>query len=133
MLLLFAALAGALDSGSIAVVADSKRPGTEHDADELVSQLYLALVAAGVPRDQVLFESQADARLGSSAFSAARDCEGRRACLRGLAQLLGRDGVVIGVDVGRAGDALAAHLIAVSGAGEPVAEVDFSAELATWR
>src|SRR5689334_13627610 len=99
MSLLLLQLLCALDAPTLAVVVDSKRPGTEHDADELASALYLALIDAGVPREGVLVEEQAERRTLTGAFSRTRDCQGRTACLRTLAQLLGPDAVVAGVDV----------------------------------
>jgi hypothetical protein len=135
--LLAALLGAAVDTGAIAVVADSKRPGAGHDADELVSIIYLALVDAGVPRDALLLEDQADRRTndgrGPGAFARSKQCEGRSICLRTLAQLLGNNGVVVGADVGRAGSEVAAHVLAVAAAGDPLAELDFSADAAMWR
>ena len=52
--LLFSLLTAAPDPAPVAVIVDSARPGADHDADELVSLVCLALIEAGVPRDQVL-------------------------------------------------------------------------------
>jgi hypothetical protein len=128
--LVLAAAAGS--SAPIAIIADSKRPGTEAAADELVSAVYLALVEAGVPRDALLFEEQAEGRTRSGSFARARQCEGRTLCLHNLAQQLGSTGVVVGVDVGRVSNELAAHVVAVSSAGPPLAELEVSADVAMW-
>jgi hypothetical protein len=125
----------ALSAGStapVSVVVDSHRPGAESAADELVSLLYLALVDAGVPRDELLLEDRAESRTGTGGFARARQCEGRVLCLRSLAQLLGERAIVVGVDVGRVSDQLVGRVVAVRAVGEPVAELELSADFATW-
>src|SRR5581483_7173098 len=49
-----------------------------------------------------------------------------------LAQQLGSTGVVVGVDVGRVSNELAAHVVAVSSSGPPLAELELSADVAMW-
>jgi len=123
----------ALCAAPVAVVVDSKRPGGTAEAAELTSQLYLALIDAGLPRDQVLLEEEAEQRTLTGVFTRTRQCEGRTLCLRELAVILGPGAVVVGIDVGRVAGELAVHVLATRAMGEPLAELDLSVDSASWR
>ncbi len=107
--LVFFALAQAPASASaevpVAIVVSSRRD-TNGSASRLCDQLQNAI------GPQAMTEKQSIERLASLGGVDPHACDGARLCLQKLAQLL--HGVVIGVDVSKAGRLTAGHIEAVS-------------------
>jgi hypothetical protein len=126
-LLLFVLAQGPSDV-PVALVVSSRRDNTGAAA-HLVESLKASLESAHI---SAMSESESVKRLTQLGGVDPKACDGARLCLQKLAQLL--QGVVVGVDVSRAGKRFAAHVEAVSfDRVESLAVDDLAAESKTWR
>lgn len=109
-----------------AVALSGRRSGTEAYARRVVVLLVDELKKAGVA--SVLDDAQANALLKPDE---PRACQGAAPCLKRLAGHLGRDAVLIGVDVGKVQNQLFIHVEAVDAASVEEVSVgtDFSVQL----
>src|SRR4051812_30896983 len=121
--LLTVVLAQAPADVSVAIVVSSRRdPG---NAPAVCDQLKAAIGAGAMS------EKESVDRLTRLGGVDPHACDGARLCLQKLAQLL--HGVVIGVDVSKAGKLLAGHIEAVSfDRVESLASEDFTADAKSW-
>lgn len=125
------ALLGA-DAGPVAVVATSKRPGTEALGPKVASRVLELLKREGI--SNTLDDAQTLKILKDAEFPDPRACNGGQKCVQKLALLLGPRAVMVSVDVAKIGKSLAIHLEGLSATGgEPLAASDVSAAVDTWK
>lgn len=125
-LILFA-LAQAPTEVPVAIVVSSRRD-TGTQASTLAEQLKVALAAEGITATS---DADSVARLKKLGGVDPRACDGARLCLQKLAQLM--QGVVIGVDVSKAGRLSAGHLEAVAWERvESLAADDLTSDAKSW-
>lgn len=126
-LLLFV-LAQAPSDVPVALVVSSRRDNTGA-ATQLVESLKASLQSQQI---SAMSEAESVKRLTQLGGVDPKACDGARLCLQKLAQLL--QGVVVGVDVSKAGKRLAAHVEAVSfDRVESLAVDDLAAESKAWK
>jgi len=116
--------------GPVAVVIDSKRPGSDAFASKVNTRVHSGLVNLGL--DSPLDNDEAVKKLKTAGYSDPRNCQAAVPCVARLAKLLGPKGVVVGVDVAKIGKSLAIHLEAVSADGESLAVADLSGTTDGW-
>ncbi len=125
--LIFFALAQTPSDVPVAIVVSSRRD-VGNQAPAVVEQLKAALQAQGITATG---DGDSVKRLTQLGGVDPRACDGARLCLQKLAQLL--QGVVIGVDVSRAGKLSAGHLEAVAfDRVESLATDDVTADAKSW-
>ncbi len=108
----------------VAVVVTSRRG--QSSSDEVAARVVSALRAKGVT---VMAPDEATRRLVEVGGVDPQSCDGLRVCVKHLAQMLGQRGVVVGVDVAKAGRLTAAHLEALaSDRLEPLAACDVNGD-----
>lgn len=128
MLALLLVLSQAPTDVPVAIVISSRRD-TSTSAATLVEQLKVTLGAQGI---SAMGDADAVARLKTLGGVDPKACDGARLCLQKLAQLL--QGVVIGVDVSKAGRLTAGHLEAVSwDRVDSLASDDLSSDAKSWN
>lgn len=98
----------------VGVVVSSKRPGADAFATAAAGRVHAALLREGLPAGDALDDAATGKKVKEAGFSDARNCQGGASCLTRLAQLLGSNAVIVGVDVGKIGNQLAIHLEAFS-------------------
>lgn len=112
----------------VALVVSSRRD-TTNAAPALVDQLKIALAAQGIT---AMGDADSVARLKLLGGVDPKACDGSRLCLQKLAQLL--QGVVVGVDVSKAGRLTAGHVEAVAyDRVESLAVDDVTSDAKSWN
>ena len=128
MLALLLVLSQAPTDVPVAIVISSRRD-TSTAAATLAEQLKVTLGAQGIA---AMGDADAVTRLKMLGGVDPKACDGARLCLQKLAQLL--QGVVIGVDVSKAGRLTAGHLEAVSwDRVDSLAADDLSSDAKSWN
>lgn len=128
MLALLLVLSQAPTDVPVAIVIASRRD-TSTAAATLVEQLKVTLGAQGI---SAMGDADAVTRLKMLGGVDPKACDGARLCLQKLAQLL--QGVVIGVDVSKAGRLTAGHVEAVSwDRVDSLASDDLSSDAKSWN
>lgn len=129
---LLAVLLAADSPGPIAVVATSKRPGTEGLGTKVATRVLELLKREGVP--DLLDDAKTVALLKEADFPDPRACNGGQKCAEKLALLLGPRAVLVSVDVGRIGKQLSIRIEAVSAVGPPsLSTADLMAPVDGWK
>jgi hypothetical protein len=115
----------------VAVLVTTHRKGAEAFAPHIARRVFESLQRERVTR--LLNDPATMKELRSLGFSDPRSCQGARACIRRLAQVLGPRAVVVSVDVGKVGKTLAIHLSAVAAdQPESLGSLDVSAPFHAW-
>lgn len=115
----------------VAVLAVSKRPGAESWIASTSERVHAALEREGVVG--LLPMTEAEKQLAAVGMADPRSCQGARSCVGRLAVILAENGVVVAVDVAKAGSSLAVKLEAVSGDGPRVlASTDLLLPVGKW-
>lgn len=126
------AVLAAESRGPIAVVATSKRPGTEAVGTKVASRVLELLEREGV--GPLLDDAQATKLFKDASFPDPRTCNGGQKCVEKLAVLAGPRAVVVSVDVAKLGKSIAIHLEAIGAeGGEPLSSADVSAPIDAWK
>jgi hypothetical protein len=111
----------------VAIVISSRRD-TSKAAPALCEQVKVALSAQGF---HAMSDAESIKRLSELGGVEPKACDGARLCLQKLAQLL--HGVVIGVDVSRAGKLTAGHIEAVAmDRVDSLATIDVASDAKSW-
>lgn len=133
LLVVLAALAavdGPAKETSVAIVISSRRDAVGQLSKDVAASLKAKLEAQGIA---ALNPEEATARLTKLGAVDPKACDGARLCLSKLAQLLGARGVIIGVDVGKAGRFNAGHLECVAANRvDSLAVADFTGDAKRW-
>ncbi|MBL8955404.1 MAG: hypothetical protein JNK82_31810 [Myxococcaceae bacterium] len=125
--LLLVVLAQAPSDVPVAIVVSSRRD-TGNQAPAAAEQLKAALAAQGITATS---DAESVKRITALGGVDPKACDAARLCLQKLAQLL--QGVVIGVDVSKAGKLTAAHIEAVSyDRVESLAADDLTSDAKSW-
>lgn len=118
--------------GPVAVVATSKRPGTEAYGSKVATRALELLKREGVAN--LFDEAQTLKLLKEASFPDPRSCNGGQKCVEKLAVLMGPRAVIVSIDVAKIGKSLAIHVEALGAeGGEPLSSTDVSAPIDSWK
>lgn len=110
--LIAAALLAQSSPRPVAVLASSKRPAVDQYVTVFTARAHAVLKREGVA--PLIEEAAAWEQLKLAGVSDPRGCQGSRACVARMATILGPHTVVVGIDVGKAGQSLAVIMEAVA-------------------